>query len=624
MPTELARTPAEIYMQALVSGKWYCTIPVIPLFAVMVRFNFRWLLFLYFAGVILFFVQSAFGQRTRNLLIDLAPEQVQPESTPTPAPLGSATRPSRVLTPASPENPDSKTPPPPGLPGISGGKIPVVSAPSINRELGKILLGNSPVSDTPDSSSAPAPADDVRTPLTKLQTDVIVSVLEDETEDEREERELVALRQRVEQISDPERRQQELELLERDETSRRNRLERRQTEEAGADLFYFPRLKENLLKDGWCQLFDGHTDFGWKIQTEGPYAGPYGGGKFTFGQGEIASDPNFPGMVYTQIPFGDVSIRFDYWAEKDSRVFLLLKTPPNPADLNKSCFTFVLNSDAMSRPRGLLLGRHGHTLSELRNMRATWDDPMNSEEGTWHSVLVTTEEDTLRVSLDKRSAMSYFDSEIPLRSGHVAFLVTKGKARFQNILWQPNQSVAIFDPDNTTGGIPWRLSENGDFAGNNDTGFRLFTGSVESKEVFTNYVLQMQYQQGNISGRSSLFVRSLPGQDHTGYEISLQNFPRRKDREADVGADAGGFPKIQDARYVRAQDQRWMYLTVAAVDRQIQTWVNGVPVCEIFERRRIREANPKGPFLDPGTIRISVPKENDEFQFRLLTVSPIQ
>ena len=449
-----------------------------------------------------------------------------------------------------------------------------------------------------------------------------MSVLEDATEDEREERELQTRRQRIEQITDSVQQQMEMELLQRDEANRQNRLARRQRDEVGADLFYFPRLKEQLLQEGWCQLFDGHTDFGWKVQTEGPH----GGGKFTFGQGEIVNDPLHPGMVYTEIPFGDIHLRFDYWAEKDSEVLLLLKTPSNPGDLEKSCYTFVLNSSQSNRPRGLLLGRHELSIADLRAVRELWDNPTNTEEGSWHSVQVKTEGNDIQFWMDRRPATSYFDRE-SIRTGHVGFLVTKGRVRFQNILWRPSLSVSIFDTDNIIPGTPWQVLEGGEFTGNASSAFRLLTGSVESKEVYKDYILQMQYIQRNNSGRSSLFVRSLPGRVDTGYEISLQNFPLRKDRETAVGVDAGGFLNIKNARYIRAQDRQWTYLTVAAMGRQIQTWVNGVPVCSIHDRRTVRESVPtdrqRDPFLGPGTIRFSVPPENTEFQFRHLTVSPI-
>ena len=326
-------------------------------------------------------------------------------------------------------------------------------------------------------------------------------------------------------------------------------------------------------------------------------------------------------MVYTSMPFGDVTLQFDYWAEKDSDVFLLLKTPPNPTDLNSSCYTTVLNSSRSDRPRGLLLGRHGDSLIKLRTTRELWDDPANTEEGTWHSASIRIEDGNIQIWLNGRSVITYFDPE-PISAGHIAFLVTKGKARFYNIIWQPRQTIAIFDMEGRRD-PPWHVSDEMGFIGNNTSGFRLLSGSVESTDVFGNYVLQMQYYQGDISGRSSLFVRGMPDQADTGYEISLQNFPRRRDRESAVGVDAGAFRYRKNARNVRAQDMQWTHLTIAVIGRQLATWVNGVQVCEIEDRRTTPFPPGTGPYLEPGTIRLTVPENNPSFQFRRLTVSPI-
>jgi len=448
-----------------------------------------------------------------------------------------------------------------------------------------------------------------------------ISFLEEETEFQREERELTQRRQRIERILSPEQKQREIEALQRDETNRQNRLARQKRDEVGADMFCHPKLKEDFLKDGWCQLFDGHTDFGWKIQTEGPY----GGGKFSFDENGITNDPQFPGFVYTEMPFGNVNLRLDYWAEKDSEAFLLLKTAPNPGDLETSCYTFVLNSHQSNRPRGLLLGRHGLSMADLRVMSDSWDNPANNaEEGVWSSMRINSVGEELQVFMPQRPARTYFEKD-QIPAGHIGLLVTKGKFRLQNILWQPSEPVPIFDTDAIPGEIPWRILVGSEFSGKDNTGFRLLVGSVETKKVYTNYVLQLQYRQGNNSGRSSLWVRSLPGQENTGYEISLQNFPRRQDREAHRGVDAGGFLDIMDARFVRPQDQQWTYLTVLAMDRRIQTWVNGVPVSLIYDQRSVRQNVPidrkRDPFLGPGTIRFTVPADNSDFQFRRLMLS---
>ena len=558
-----------------------------------------------FIGLLLFFAHTTFGQGTRYLF-DPAVGTPQPRATPPPT----ATH---VFVPV------------PSVPSINGTttagfpeSAPLANIPNtpISNELGRVLTRDMPaLADVEEPPSAVAPnAHMARQAIDRLTT-VLESVFESETEDEREDRELWAQRQRAEQLVDPELREAALERVVQAEVARQNRLARRAIDEVGADLFDVPRLQPQYLHAGWCQLFDGHTDTGWRVQD----SGHYGGGRFTFGQGEIRSDPYHPGMVHTTMPFGDLTLRFDYWAEKNSEVFLLLKTPPNPEDLNTSCYTIVLNSGRSDRPRGLLLGRHDYSLPQLRTMREMWDNPTSEEEGSWHSVQVRIEAGTIQIWLDRRSVSAYFDPK-PISVGHIAFLVAKGEARFRNIIWQPKQTIAVFDAEGRSD-LPWHISENMEIIGNNTAGFRLLGGSVESTDIFGNFVLQMQYFQGSISGNSSLFVRALPGQKNTGYEISLQNFPSRQDRESTVGVDAGSFRHIRDARYVRAQDMQWTHLTVAVMDRQLKTWVNGVPVSEIEGRHT--SVSETGPFLEPGTIRLTVPEDNTSFQFRRLTVSPV-
>jgi len=559
-------------------------------------------LFLCFGGLLLLWTHVSAGQGSRDL--------VDP---------GWGPNQQRTVQPGQPSTFPSISPwnTPAGggtAPAGHTGVNPILTETTISSEVERLLGRELP---TATGSSGTAPTTLTQAEIARQIMDRLSSVLAAETEDDRETRELATQRRIAEGIVDPTRRASELERIARNEANFQNRLVRRAIDEAGADLFYVPRLKEQHLDDGWCQLFDGYTDFGWKVQD----SGHYGGGKFTFGNGEIRSCPYDPGMAYTALPYGDITLWFDYWAEKDSEVFLLLKTPPNPDCLNTSCYTFVLNSKRTSRPRGLLLGRHRYSVQELRTMRERFDDPSNPAEGTWHSVRVRIENGDIQIWLDRRGVVSYFDPN-PISAGHIAFLVTEGEARFNSVLWQPRQSIVVFDLEGKNE-LPWHISEDLTFIGNNTDGFRLSSGSVESTDVFGNYVLQMQYRQGIDSGRASLFVRGLPGQNNSGYEISLQNFPTRRDRESAAGVDAGSFRLRQDGRYVRAQDLQWTHMTVAVMDRQMATWVNGVPVCEIKDRRTISFPPGTGPFLQPGVVRLSVPDDNPSFQFRRLTVSPV-
>ena len=593
----------------------------------MVRFVRFWSICLCLAGVLLSFAHNADAQAMRDLIDFNSPPSHRTPRTPE-SPSIPVTSQNRFLQPGILRNNNTSSFQSFGsqertsvsdISGISQFEDvigrPLVTSPAL-------LPLHTPIADYPhlDFSDSDAQRISIRSILGR-----ITSVLEDVTEDEREERELLFLRQRAEHIFDSRRREEEMNRVRVLEADFENRRALRAENEVGADLFYFPRLKEQLLRDGWTQLFDGHTDFGWKIQDTGPYAG----GNFFFGQNEIRSDPYQPGLIYTAIPFGDISLRFDYWAEDDAEVFLLLKTPPSPADLNTSCYAFVLNSTHSMRPRGIPLGRHGLSAEELRTLQL--QDSRASGGNEWQSVVIKNEGGNIRIWMGSRTPVTYFDPT-PIPSGHVAFLVARGEVRFQNILWQPTDAISVFDTARSAV-IPWRLSEDADLLRTNiaghsgDAGFRLSGGSVESKEVFGDFALQMKYKQGKPSGQSSLFIRAVPEQENTGYGISLQNLPKRQDREAAVGVDAGAFRNIKDARYTRPPDMQWTYLTVMAVGNQMQTWVNGVPVCVITDIRSVREnvlsTNRKAPFLSSGTIRLQVPPENTLFEFRNLMVSPI-
>lgn len=562
------------------------------------------------------------GQGTRNL-IDLTQPPVQPPAQPStqpPAqPSGTAPVPSIPNRPAvggtvSPPSLPSLPSPPSNPIGLPGGNTPSATVPALSSGFLKAMTFPPASNASTDSPQTSAPAVLPKTPE-KSPRDMATSVLEEYTEDDREEQEILSLRQQAANMADPEQCRAEMDRISVMETNFRNRQTRRAIDEADAKLFYVPRIKEQYLKEGWCQLFDGHTNFGWEIQTQGPYAG----GKFTFDQNELCSDDYFPGLIYTQMPFGNVNVRFNYWAEKDSEVYLLMKTSPDPADLKSSCYAFVLNSRQSSYSRGLPLGRHGLSPQELRERRELWDNPKKEEEETWHSFSVKFAKNQFEIWLDKHPPEVYFDGN-PIASGHIAFLVAKGKARFRDVLWQPNQTVPLFDTLQV-GALPWRLSDGTEFSQQGEDVFHLPRGSVESKELFTNFVFQMEYFQGMNSGKASLSVRSIPGQENTGYEVSLQNFPRLQDRKSVVGVDAGSFRQFKDARYTRPQDRRWTYLTIAAMGRQFQTWVNGVPVCLIEDKRKTLSAT--GPFLEPGAIRLSVPQENTLLQFRHLSVSTV-
>lgn len=448
------------------------------------------------------------------------------------------------------------------------------------------------------------------------------------TPDELFEQEQKTRKASAEALDDSEQKKRELEALQKRENDRKRWLQQRAEDERGTKLFELPpslRLKDKMLKEGWCLLFDGQTFFGWRTQKEGFY----GGGRFIIENNEIQSDPHHPGLLYTTNQFGDSAIMFEFQAEEDAEAFLLLRTPPNPKDLHSSCYTVVLNSADFRRPRGTVLGRQQLGTEQLKEQEKVRELALrgtaNSGTARWHRLKAQFETGRLQITVDQNEPITLFDAK-PFGYGYIGLLAAKGKIRFRNMFWQPGSSIPIFDPINPEKYWRYRgdviqLSMTRDLAMQLNGG----PGVVETKDSFDNFILQLEYNITYSSARTGLFVRSIPREEQTGYEISIQNFPKRQDREQTVGVDAGSFRGKKNARYIRPEDHVWNYLTVAAVDRHLQTWVNGIPVCEMSDNRPLKTENSKtGPSLLPGTIQLLAPQADTKVQFRNIRIMPIR
>ncbi|MDR0869724.1 MAG: DUF1080 domain-containing protein [Planctomycetaceae bacterium] len=429
------------------------------------------------------------------------------------------------------------------------------------------------------------------------------------SEDERIAQEVKAKREALEKLEDSEQKQKDLEALKRREEARQRWQQQRAEAERGANLFEIPpslRLKDQALKDGWCLLFDGKTLFGWRSQQEGPYAG----GQFTAEDGEtLCSNPEHPGLLYTTAQFGDCTVMFEYQAEKDAEAFLLLRTPPNPKNLHTSCYTIVLNSADPSRPRGSIPGRLQVNETQIVNARRRRE---NEDPNEWHRLKAQFDANRLQITVDNDEPANLLDVK-PLGYGYIGLLVTKGTVRFRMMLWKPGSEASLFDGvsyDNS-----WRTHGKAMKVAVLNSALQLAGGQgvLETRSTFGNFVFQGEYSIAYTSGKGNVFLRSHPREPQTGYTVSLQNFPTRQDRNGGKGVDAGAFSGVKNARYTRPQDQKWNYLTIAAAGRQFQTWVNGVPVCEMTDK--------EGRFTE-GTIQLTLPQDDGNVQFRNLRISP--
>ena len=64
-----------------------------------------------------------------------------------------------------------------------------------------------------------------------------------------------------------------------------------------------PLLSQSQLADGWVQLFDGQTLFGWKANSQA---------NWSVRAGAIPADTGPPGLLVTTVPFADYELTCDF------------------------------------------------------------------------------------------------------------------------------------------------------------------------------------------------------------------------------------------------------------------------------------------------------------------------
>ncbi|MGL4595719.1 MAG: 3-keto-disaccharide hydrolase [Thermoguttaceae bacterium] len=419
-------------------------------------------------------------------------------------------------------------------------------------------------------------------------------------------------------ISDEEK-QKIKETQERREAQRKQWLARRAESEAGADFFELPlslNLTKQQLKDGYINLFDGKSDLGWQVRSEGLY----GGGRFFISDNVIESDPKYPGMFYSTNSFGDMILEFEFQSEPDAEVYLLLRTPLTPDDLKSSCYSIVLNSTKVNNTRGTILGRLDSLLGTTpipSNEQSTHQKKIN--EGEWHRVIARFEGGNLQLLFDDKETTNLFEGA-PIPSGHICFLVSKGRARFRNIRGVPGAALSLFDGihiDESLWNLPkppmtWTVSLD------NTIVLTGGPGILESVGKYKNFILQFDYNSFSGESPPRLFFHATAGEPQTGYELSLQTFPSRAARDKALGVDVGGFYGLKNARYLKLDEYSWHSVTLLVNNGLFQTWVNGVPVNEMTISPSAID-----PKKESGTFQFFSPNADSTLQLRNIRVTTL-
>lgn len=365
-------------------------------------------------------------------------------------------------------------------------------------------------------------------------------------------------------------------------------------------------LPEDLLRDGWLNLFDGQSTWGW----------------FTVGNADwrvvdktIRVDSGDPSFLCTSFQIADYELMIDFKCPTTTNSGVFLRSVANPRDVLKDCYELNIAPPDNPFPTGSLVQRH--------KVEPTLAGDIAADE--WHTLIALVEGASVRVRLDDKPLVEYTDPH-PLGRGHICLQHRTGSIQFRNILMRPLGLA------NLSTGEDWKSSWRMDDqissklqVVSSDEGLQLKggPGQVESTAQWDDFVMQATYRLAKPEVNSGIFFRCIPGELLNGYECQLNHALKNSNRADPLDGGAGGIFKRQPARFVVGDGTDPTYVTILAEDFQIATWINGLPIADFADTRALHPNPRRGAKQTAGTIALQGHDDTTDVVFSRIGIAKI-
>jgi hypothetical protein len=369
-------------------------------------------------------------------------------------------------------------------------------------------------------------------------------------------------------------------------------------------------LSEKLLQDGWIQLFDGESLFGWRST---------GDAKWEVKAGEIRTDGARPGFLMSTTEWGDYELFLEFRAPADTNSGVFLRTPTEPKDPSRDCYELNIAPADNAFPTGSLVAREKAALTPNPSPKGRGEP----RHGEWHTFKVIAWKGWITVELDGERVTDYRD-ESPVRIGHIGLQSNHGPVAFRNIRLRPIELQPQLSLGNLVN-FSTERAEKCSFEVNEDKELHVTNGpgQLETKLEYANFVLQLECKVDGVGLNSGIFFRTLREGRWAGYESQINNVFKDGDRSKPADFGTGGIYRRQPARRIVADDGEWFYKTIVADGPHVAVWVNGYQVSDWTDTRPEKENAREGLRLKPGVIAIQGHDPTTNFWFRNFRVKEL-
>ncbi len=362
------------------------------------------------------------------------------------------------------------------------------------------------------------------------------------------------------------------------------------------------KLTAEELADGWIQLFDGETLFGWSPGSEA---------NWKVADGVISVSSGKPGLLHTTSEFSDYVLRVDFRAPKETNSGIFLRTPAVPTSPTVDCYEANIADPSVSPfPTGSLVGRRKGDVEKFST--------------DWQTYEIRVEGARFTLKLDGRQVLDYTDPK-PLGRGFIGLQFNTGKAEFRNIKLKPLGLADLFNHKDLTG---WRLHSGtptvATVTKDGDLNVKVGWGQLETEEKYGDFVVQTEVICNAANVNSGVFFRCIPGDLMNGYECQINNAFKDNDRTKPKDCGTGGIYRRQNARRVVPDDFHWFQMTIVADGLHMAAWVDGYPVSDWTDPRK-PDKNPRnGSRTDPGTFAIQAHDKTTDLTLRYFRAAELR
>ena len=366
-----------------------------------------------------------------------------------------------------------------------------------------------------------------------------------------------------------------------------------------------PLLDADQLTDGWIQLFDGKTLFGWQANSDA---------NWSVRDGVIHADSGPKGLIVTSVPFADYELLCDFRLAEGGNSGIFLRTPVTPKDPAMDCYELNICDTHKAFQTGSLVARK------------TGPEGVTVE-GEWHTFHVSLVGTKMNVKLDGTSVLDFNDAgDSPLVSGRIGLQMNGGEIEFRNVFVRPLGGKPLFNGSDLDG---WRVVPGG------KSRFSVAEGAIhaedgagflETESTWGNFVLQAEARSNGEELNSGIFFRAVAGTaDHPsdGYELQIHNGTKPSGALEPYNAGTGAIFRRTTARFVASRDGEWTALTLIASGPRMAVWVNGLQVTDWVDTRPDHLNPRRGRRLEAGHISLQGHDPTTDLDFRAIRATAL-